>query len=336
MALLDDLNDLATRARHANARTARALAHTDSGRARITDWQVDVQWEDGGRDRRVAGPSSRVRRPSAGCARRPARSPADWWLWLLAGITWIVVSLIILQFDAASVTTVSVVVGLMLALAAAENFALVAIPGALRWVSAAFGALFVVAEIMCLVNPTDTFGGLADMLGFVFGLVGVWWMIAAFLERPLNPLWWIGLIAGILMTGLAFWTAGQLSIHKPYELLVCAGFWALMQGITHIARAFAIRRLHHEQDMRGAAAAAAAPLDGVQDPMILTIRDRADRAASSLVALQAADDEVGDEVGVLGDRFGVARVGGVEVARERGQREGCGAAVGEQEVEGAQ
>jgi hypothetical protein len=26
--------------------------------------------------------------------------------------------------------------------------------------------------------------------------------------------------------------------------------------------------------------------------------------ASSLVALQAADDEVGDEVGVLGDRFG--------------------------------
>jgi hypothetical protein len=40
--------------------------------------------------------------------------------------------------------------------------------------------------------------------------------------------------------------------------------------------------------------------------------------------LQASDDEVGDEVGVLGDRFGAARVAWVEVARERGQREGCG------------
>ena len=33
-----------------------------------------------------------------------------------------------------------------------------------------------------------------------------------------------------------------------------------MQGITHIARAFAIRRFQHEQETRGAAAAAVAPL----------------------------------------------------------------------------
>ncbi len=238
----------------------------ENARSGIIGWQVDVHWENVGR---IAGPASRVRRREA-----TREITGAWWLWLIVGVAWIATSLIVLQFDAASVTTASLVVGLMLALAAVESFGLVAIPRAVRWVSAVFGALFVVAEVACLFRTMDTFGALADLLGFVFGLVGLWWMIAAFLERPLNPLWWIGLIAGILMTGLAFWTAGQLSLHKPYELLVCAGFWALMQGITHIARAFAIRRLQHEQETRGAAAAAAAPHDGApRSTLTLAMRD---------------------------------------------------------------
>ena len=85
-----------------------------------------------------------------------------------------------------------------------------AIPGALRWVAALFGVLFAMSAVICFMNPTSTFIALADMLGFLFGLVGVWWMVEAFLERPVNPLWWMGLIAGILMTGLAFSAAGQL------------------------------------------------------------------------------------------------------------------------------
>ena len=40
------------------------------------------------------------------------------------------------------------------------------------------------------------------------------------------------------MTALAFWTSGQFFIHKAYVLLVFAGIWALMQGITNIVRAF--------------------------------------------------------------------------------------------------
>jgi uncharacterized membrane protein HdeD (DUF308 family) len=256
MALADDLYELATRARHAETRGAPAREKPRAGlwretagarEPKIAHWRTDFQW-----DEHVAARSSHIRGRSAGLREATREATGHWWLWLLAGIAWIVVSLIVLQFDAASVTTVSVLVGLMFALAAVENFALVEMPGAVRGVSAGFGALFVIAEIVCLVNPTETFAALADTLGFVFGLVGVWWMIQAFLERPLNPLWWMGLIAGILMTGLAFWTAGQLFMHTPYELLVCAGFWALMQGITHIARAFAIRRLHDELEGRGA------------------------------------------------------------------------------------
>ena len=59
----------------------------------------------------------------------------------------------------------------------------------------------------------------------------------------MNPLWWLTLISGILMTTLAFWTAGQFFIEKAYVLLVFAGIWALMQGITTIVRAFQVRAL---------------------------------------------------------------------------------------------
>ena len=41
---------------------------------------------------------------------------------------------------------------------------------------------------------------------------------------------------------LAFWTSGQFFIEKAYVLLVIAGIWALMQGVTDIIRAFQIRR----------------------------------------------------------------------------------------------
>jgi uncharacterized membrane protein HdeD (DUF308 family) len=69
-------------------------------------------------------------------------------------------------------------------------------------------------------------------------------MVRAFLERAVNPLWWTGLISGVLMTGLAFWTSGQFFIHKAYVLLVFAGIWALMQGVTSIVRAFVVRAAH--------------------------------------------------------------------------------------------
>jgi uncharacterized membrane protein HdeD (DUF308 family) len=114
------------------------------------------------------------------------------------------------------------------------------------WVSGAFSVLFAISALICFINPADTFAGLADMLGFLFLVVGIWWMVRAFLERPVNPAWWLTLVSGILMTILAFWTSGQLFIHKAYVLLVFAGIWALMEGTVDIVRAFEIRRIHEE------------------------------------------------------------------------------------------
>ena len=169
-----------------------------------------------------------------------------WWVGLAAGIAWLVISLVILQFDKASVTTVGVLVGLMFLLAAVQNLALTTLPVKHRWVSGLFSGLFLISAVICFVDPVSTFAGLADILGFLFLIVGVWWMVQAFLERVVNPMWWLRLISGILMTGLAFWASGQFFTTKLYTLLIFAGIWALMQGVTDIVRAFEVRRAHNE------------------------------------------------------------------------------------------
>jgi len=169
-----------------------------------------------------------------------------WWVLLMAGIAWVAIALVILQFDHASVTTVGVLVGFMFLAVGIENIALARLDVPMRWLWALFGGLFLVSAVVSFASPTDTFAGLADTLGFLFLIVGVWWMVRAFLERAINPLWWLGLISGIVMTALAFWTEGQFFISKAYVLLVFAGIWALMQGITTIVRAAEMRALREE------------------------------------------------------------------------------------------
>jgi len=168
-----------------------------------------------------------------------------WWVWLVTGIAWCFAALVILQFDQASVTTVGIIIGIMFLFAGMQQIlAGSAADGGSKWLFWIFGVLFLVAGILSLIRPVNTFAGIADMLGFLFLLFGIWWTMEAFLVRAAGAsLWWVGLITGPLMIILAFWTSGQFFIHKAYLLLVFAGIWALMRGVTDIIRAFAVRAL---------------------------------------------------------------------------------------------
>ena len=167
-----------------------------------------------------------------------------WWLWLVFGVVWILIALVVLQFDQASITTVGVLIGAMFLATGAQQFALGAIAeGAMRVILWIFGLLFVIAGVISLIRPEETFAGVADILGFLFLLVGVFWIIQAFMERDGNDLWWLGLISGIAMVIVAFWTAGQFFLERSYTLLVFAGIWALFHGVGDIIKAFQIRKL---------------------------------------------------------------------------------------------
>lgn len=167
-----------------------------------------------------------------------------WWLFIAAGVAWVIIALVILQFDQASITTVGVLIGIMLILSGLQNFALGALAGTgVKWVFWAFGVLLLVGGVIALMSPENTFAALADILGLIFLIIGVFWTIDAFMSRGANPLWGLGLFSGVLMIILAFWTGGQFFIEKSYLLLVFAGIWALLHGVTDIVRGFQLHAL---------------------------------------------------------------------------------------------
>jgi uncharacterized membrane protein HdeD (DUF308 family) len=171
------------------------------------------------------------------------RVASYWWVELLLGLFWVVIAVMVLKFDKASVTTVGILTGLMFLVFAAQEFALAAVDRHTRWLWAIFGVLLAASGIVALIHPVSTFAGFADILGFVFALIGVMWMVQAFAERPINSLWWLTLVSGIMMIVVAFWVSGQFFVYRAYTLLIFAGIWAMTTGIIDVVRAFEIREL---------------------------------------------------------------------------------------------
>lgn len=166
-----------------------------------------------------------------------------WWLSLVTGILWFVIAIVILQLNSASVATVGVIVGAMFLFTGLQQFVISTVVEGWRWLWLVFGVLFVLAGLWALFNPGATTAALADSLGFLFLLVAIFWVIEAFATRGENDLWWLGLISGIIMFVLAFWVAGQFLFERVYILLVFAGIWAMLQGVTDVIRAFQLKRL---------------------------------------------------------------------------------------------
>ena len=164
-----------------------------------------------------------------------------WWLWLVTGILWIIIAVVILQLDEASVRTVGVIVGIMLFVAGLQYLFIAMIAEGWKWLWGIFGFALTVGGLVAMFNPTRAFATLADMLGFLFLLIGIVWVVEGLSIRDIEELWWLTLVAGILMLIIAFWVGGQFFFDKAYILLVFAGMWALLRGFLDLIRAFQIR-----------------------------------------------------------------------------------------------
>lgn len=175
-----------------------------------------------------------------------------WWLFLITGILWVLVSLVVLQFEAKSVATVGVLVGVVLLFAGINEFAIMATNPGWKWLHAILGVLFIATGIWGMVHPFDLFATLASVLGFVLILKGVMDIMTSAMTKGYNDLWGLQLAVGIIEVLLAFWVSaspaylGENFQKRAILIIIFVGMMALFRGITEIVLSFGLRKLHKE------------------------------------------------------------------------------------------
>jgi uncharacterized membrane protein HdeD (DUF308 family) len=171
---------------------------------------------------------------------KAARS-LPWWVYLVTGAAWIIVSWLVLGFNSSSVVAIATLAGLVILAAALTEFLMVIYAPGWKWLHAILGVLFVVTGIFCLINPGRTFFWLAAFVGWYLLFKGAADIMLAFLTKRENEAWWLGLIVGIVEVLLGFWAAGRFD-RSAYTLVVLVAAIALARGITDIIMAFRVRK----------------------------------------------------------------------------------------------
>jgi len=167
-----------------------------------------------------------------------------WWLFLVTGIAWLVIALIILRFDTTSLATVGVLLGLVLLIAGVNEFMIGIVRPMWSWAHVALGVLFLVGGIIAFAQPFSAFWALASILGLLLVLKGSLDIVLSAMTKSVNEFWWLGLVAGILEVIVGFWASQQVAPARAALVILWVGLLGLLRGISEIVLAFHIRHLH--------------------------------------------------------------------------------------------
>jgi uncharacterized membrane protein HdeD (DUF308 family) len=165
-----------------------------------------------------------------------------WWLYLITGILWLWVTLIILSLDLDSVYAVAILFGFVaIGAGISEFFAMGASTTGWKIAHGVLGVLFVAAGVVAFFRPQGTFVALAAIVAWVLLFKGIFDIVLALVSHP-EHLWWVGLIVGVIEVLLAFWAAGYFR-GSAILLVAWVAALTLMRGITEIVMAFRLRQL---------------------------------------------------------------------------------------------
>jgi uncharacterized membrane protein HdeD (DUF308 family) len=167
-----------------------------------------------------------------------------WWLFLVAGIIWLIVGFAILSFDLTSVVLISVGFGSILILAAIEEGVSTFMMEGWRWLHAVTAIIFFLGAMFAFFYPGQTFRTLAILMGWFLLIKGSTALCIALVAHG-QPFWWLALIAGILDIMIGFWAVGYPG-RSAVLLVVWAGFGGVFRGINDIVMAFQVRHLKQE------------------------------------------------------------------------------------------
>jgi uncharacterized membrane protein HdeD (DUF308 family) len=176
--------------------------------------------------------------------RSPIREATGlWWLYLVTGIAWLIIALVVLRFDTTSLATVGALLGALFLVMGVNELFSAFMRRSWAWAHGLLGILFIVAGVSAFFQPLSAFWALASILGLLLLFKGSFDIIAAAMTKDVNDLWWLGITVGVLEILLAFWVSQQYFQPRAILILIWAGFTCIFRGITEIVLAFQLRKL---------------------------------------------------------------------------------------------
>jgi uncharacterized membrane protein HdeD (DUF308 family) len=181
-----------------------------------------------------------------------AQAARYWWLFLVIGIGWLLLAIIIFRFDWRTVSAISILFGVVVILAGIDELFMVFGGERSGWARvghALLALVFLIVGIVAFVHPGNTFAALAAVMSFYFIFKGALDLALAIALRHELPTWWLRLLLGIAEILIGFWAAGDFG-RKRILLVVFVGVLALTRGISAIVFAFAARELREGEPSR--------------------------------------------------------------------------------------
>jgi uncharacterized membrane protein HdeD (DUF308 family) len=181
-----------------------------------------------------------------------------WWVFLLSGFAWLLIAAVVLRFNVASIATVGLLLGAVFLFTAVSEFTLAAFqPAGWAVLRVILGVLFIGGAIWSFLTPYNAFWALAAAFGLLLILTGGLDIVFSALSERVNPLWWLGLLTGILEIALGFWASQQDLRARAVLLVLWVGIYAIFKGIRDLSLAFEVRSLgrHHPGSVDGDRAA---------------------------------------------------------------------------------
>ena len=151
------------------------------------------------------------------------RMAGPWWMLLLTGIAWLIISVIVLRFTSTSAATIGVLLGVVFLAAMANEFFIAYVRLGWRWAHVLMGIIFLAAAIWAFASPFNAFWALASAVGLLLVLQGGFVLITSIESRIINPAWWLGMVAGILEIFVGFWASQQLVTVRAALLIIWVG-----------------------------------------------------------------------------------------------------------------
>jgi uncharacterized membrane protein HdeD (DUF308 family) len=168
-----------------------------------------------------------------------------WWLFLITGIGWAIVGLIVLRFNYTSVHAISLLFGFVaIAAGVMEVLMTFIVPGWWKLLNGVLAVAFIVAGVVAFIHPGNTFVALAAVFSFVLVFAGMFDIIMSIASRHEIDVWWLQLIGGIILVFLGIWAAGDYG-RSAVVLIAWVAAFALIRGVRDVVYAFRIRELQH-------------------------------------------------------------------------------------------